>query len=66
MSVDDKEIAAASNTISLNISKEYKTFLNELKGTIRGARLKAALAINRELIALYWHIGTLAHWQTNY
>ena len=44
--------------ITLNLShKEYKTLLNELKNKIRGARLKAALAVNLEVISLYWHIG---------
>lgn len=44
--------------IALNLNhKEYKTLLNELKSKIRGARLKAALAVNHEVIALYWHIG---------
>jgi Uncharacterized conserved protein len=41
----------------INFTKEYKAFLNELKNRIRGARLKAALSINREVIELYWHIG---------
>ncbi|MFH0919154.1 MAG: PDDEXK nuclease domain-containing protein [Fibrobacterota bacterium] len=35
----------------------YPTFLHDLKGRIRTARIKASLAVNRELIALYWHIG---------
>lgn len=44
--------------IVLNLNhKEYKTLLNELKSKIRGARLKAALAVNHEVISLYWHIG---------
>lgn len=44
--------------IAFNLNhKGYKTLLNELKGKIRGARLKAALAVNHEVIALYWHIG---------
>ena len=43
--------------IVLSLNKEYKTLLNELKNKIRGARLKAALAVNHEVISLYWHIG---------
>ena len=35
----------------------YEEFLSELKERIRTARLRASLAANRELIALYWHIG---------
>lgn len=35
----------------------YRTFLTELKQRIRGARLAAALSVNRELVLLYWSIG---------
>ena len=36
----------------------YEPFLGELKERIRTAQLRASLAVNRELIALYWQIGT--------
>lgn len=42
---------------TLRLYKEYKTLLSELKSKIRNARLKAALAVNHEVIKLYWHIG---------
>lgn len=35
----------------------YGPLLEDLKSRIRAARVKAALSVNRELIALYWHIG---------
>ena len=35
----------------------YPELLEELKGRIRAARVKAALAVNAELITLYWSIG---------
>ncbi|HEV8331838.1 MAG TPA: PDDEXK nuclease domain-containing protein [Steroidobacteraceae bacterium] len=35
----------------------YRTFLTELKQRIRGARLAAALSVNKELVLLYWSIG---------
>lgn len=35
----------------------YDDFLRELKERIRGAQIKAALSVNRELVLLYWHIG---------
>ena len=35
----------------------YDTFLKDLKERIRSTQLKAAVAVNRELIELYWHIG---------
>lgn len=36
---------------------EYKEFFNELKSMVKTARFKAALAINKEVIELYWSIG---------
>ncbi|MEO1145917.1 MAG: PDDEXK nuclease domain-containing protein [Cyanobacteria bacterium J06638_22] len=38
-------------------SDRYEDFLTSLKTRIRQAQIKAALAINRELIILYWQIG---------
>lgn len=35
----------------------YDEFLTDLKGRIRSAQVKAALAVNRELVLLYWQIG---------
>ncbi len=35
----------------------YDVFLKDLKERIRSTQLKAAVAVSRELIALYWHIG---------
>jgi predicted nuclease of restriction endonuclease-like (RecB) superfamily len=35
----------------------YPAFLAELKQRIRGARLAAALSVNKELVLLYWGIG---------
>lgn len=37
---------------------EYKAFLKEIKGKILSSQVKAALAVNRELITLYWEIGS--------
>lgn len=48
---------ADSSNVSLGLTLEYKTFFNELKNKIRDARLKAALAVNRVVIELYWDIG---------
>ena len=36
----------------------YEAFLGELKERIRTAQLRASLAVNREMISLYWRIGT--------
>src|SRR3954453_20169526 len=35
----------------------YGVLLRELQERIRGARLRAALAVNQELVTLYWGIG---------
>ena len=35
----------------------YAAILASLKDQIRAARLKAGLAVNRELVLLYWRIG---------
>ncbi len=35
----------------------YAPLLAELKARVRTAQVKAAVAVNRELILLYWHIG---------
>jgi predicted nuclease of restriction endonuclease-like (RecB) superfamily len=38
-------------------SKIYRDLLASLKNQIRTARVRAALAVNRELVLLYWQIG---------
>lgn len=46
------------NSIHLNEPPEvYTAWLVELKTRIQTARQRAALALNRELVALYWQIG---------
>ncbi len=35
----------------------YAALLSELKARIRSARLRAAMAVDQELILLYWDIG---------
>ena len=35
----------------------YVAWLAELKARIHGARQRATLAVNRELVLLYWEIG---------
>jgi len=37
--------------------QDYADWLAELKGRIHGAQQRAALAVNRELVGLYWEIG---------
>lgn len=46
-----------SQKLSLIPLDAYETFLHNLKQRIRTAQVKAALAVNGELILLYWQIG---------
>lgn len=40
------------------VNNEYQKLLSELKEKIRHSRLKAAVAVNYELLKIYWEIGT--------
>lgn len=53
-------MAKSKKTVSKNqnaTSADYAKFVAQLKKKIRSAQFKAALAVNRELIYLYWDIG---------
>jgi predicted nuclease of restriction endonuclease-like (RecB) superfamily len=39
------------------LPKGYDQLLGQLKERIRSAQLRAGLAVNREMVLLYWHIG---------
>ena len=40
-----------------DLPEGYGAFVEALKARIRDAQLKAALAVNRELLTLYWNVG---------
>ena len=40
------------------ITPDYSAFLTEVKGRIHSAQIGAARAVNRELVLLYWDIGS--------
>jgi len=42
----------------LTLPISYEQFLGQLKEKIRVAQIRAGLAVNKELIFLYWDIGT--------
>lgn len=42
---------------SLFPDDKYPAFFDSLKKRIQTAQLKAALAVNQELVLLYWNIG---------
>lgn len=39
------------------LQEDYRQWLTELKSKIRFSQIKAAVAINSELIRLYWNLG---------
>jgi predicted nuclease of restriction endonuclease-like (RecB) superfamily len=39
------------------VSEPYSRLLNSVKQRIQTAQISATLAVNRELMLLYWHIG---------
>ena len=41
-----------------SLPTDYPAFLDDLKNRIRQSQVKAALAVNSELVMLYWQIGT--------
>jgi predicted nuclease of restriction endonuclease-like (RecB) superfamily len=41
----------------LKLPNDYDSFLKGLKERVRAAQLRASLAVNRELVLLYWGIG---------
>lgn len=47
--------------IQAAVLKEYNTFFKEIKEKILASQVKAALAVNHELINLYWDIGSKIH-----
>jgi predicted nuclease of restriction endonuclease-like (RecB) superfamily len=47
----------AQDPVRLPMPQGYDAFLKDLKERIRTAQLKAALAVNRDLVLLYWQIG---------
>jgi len=49
--MNDKPVSLASP------SEDYVKWLSELKDRIHNAQQRAALAVNRELVLLYWQIG---------
>jgi predicted nuclease of restriction endonuclease-like (RecB) superfamily len=53
---EDKAVRKASPAGDL-LPPGYDTFLKQLKGRIRSAQIRAALAVNEELLILYWQIG---------
>jgi predicted nuclease of restriction endonuclease-like (RecB) superfamily len=41
-----------------DLPEDYPEFIASLKQRIRSAQVKATVSVNRELVLLYWQIGT--------
>ena len=39
------------------LNDEYRDWLRQLKANIRSAQIKASIAVNEEMLILYWNIG---------
>src|SRR5438045_1563569 len=39
------------------LPSDYQSFLQNIKGRVQQAQLQAIIAVNKELILLYWYIG---------
>ena len=44
-------------TSAIQTPRGYPAFLRDIKARVRTAQVRASLAVNRELILLYWSIG---------
>jgi predicted nuclease of restriction endonuclease-like (RecB) superfamily len=42
-----------------NSNNDYKLWLTDIKSKIRSSQIKAALAVNAELINFYWELGKM-------
>jgi hypothetical protein len=49
-----KSVAKARASV---VPQGYNAFLSRLKARIRAAQLRSALAVNRQLLGLYWEMG---------
>src|SRR5262245_12169964 len=60
-----KQLKRVETTLHLNV--HYKNFVDEMKERLKAAQVRAALAVNKELIRFYWELGTeLIHKQKTY
>ncbi len=48
---------APRNKSNLQLPRNYGEVLKFIKARIQSAQIQAAVAVNKELIALYWDIG---------
>ena len=51
------EDASDSAPVGEALPVGYVAFVDEIKERIRSSQMRAMVAVNRELVLLYWHIG---------
>lgn len=51
------ELSKVKKQVSLHLNQDYKLFFKLVKERLKSAQLRAAQAVNTELIRLYWEIG---------
>lgn len=44
---------------NLHLDPQYQNLLNEIKARLKKSQLRAAIAVNHELIQFYWEVGNL-------
>src|SRR5690554_6764930 len=57
----DKTVAQRASSSATQDLKGYKELLQDIKNRVKTSQIKAAVAVNRELIQLYWEIGRSIH-----
>ncbi len=69
MAKEGNSIVKGNAVRQLQSDTQYQNLLNEIKTRLRKAQLRAAIAVNHELIQFYWEVGKLiverqdkAHW----
>jgi len=45
----------------MEMTAEYNSWITEVKAKVRSSQIKAALAVNSELIRFYWELGQIIH-----
>ena len=53
----NKQIITKSDDVIFHTDDRYRKLFKEIKDKIRTSRIRAASAVNKEVITLYWYIG---------
>jgi|688.fasta_scaffold369534_1 predicted nuclease of restriction endonuclease-like (RecB) superfamily len=53
------EMTKTDSSQHLHLDPQYQNLLNEIKARLKKSQLRAAIAVNHELIQFYWEVGNL-------